>query len=278
MNTKKHLHHIRDEQKRIRTKIDKINKQLKRLESVPGAQPWISFHRVQTIEELKSPFPTLKDALKHDLTVLKSKLRDLNRMALATRVQAANRAREDFRREAYEKLKEAEKDGGPTESELADLRSKAESVLKRYVNILKVNPSEKNMENVLANLEAPLVFGSDSDSGVAGEAFHELSSASEKLVTQREKEFRRTPTSENFDKLLGDKERAMLVGGKTQDRPANFKPANTTHIVARGESLSEISRRYYGNQGYWDVIYMENYGVIGNDPDTIQAGITLQIP
>jgi nucleoid-associated protein YgaU len=278
MQVRQQLHSIRDAQKKIRDKINHIKKQLKRLETLPGTQPWRSFHRAQTVKELKSPFPTLKDALKHDLMVLKSELRNLGRKGISVRIQGADRANKDFEKELEKKLKEAEKDGSLPENELAELRSKAESVVKQYVGILNAAPSEKNIERVLDKLETPLLLGSDTESGTCGEALRAVASAAEKLVVQKEKAFRKNPTADNFDQLLQSKATAATVGGKTQGQPADWKPAQTSHKVIPGDTLSGIAKRYYENMSHWDVIYMENYGVIGDDVRQLRVGITLKIP
>jgi hypothetical protein len=280
MQVRQQIQSIRDAQKKIRDKIEHIKQQLRRLETIPGTQPWVSFNRVQTVRELKSPLPhlTLKDVLKHDLMALKSQLRDLDRKSMTVRVQAADGASRDFEKELEKKLKDAEKDGSLPENELAELRSKAESIIKQYVDILNAHPSEKNIERVLDKLETPLLLGSDTDSGICGEALRSVASASEKLVAQKEKTFRMNPTADNFDTLLQSKDTAQLVGGKTRWQPTDWKPARTTHKVVKGDTLSKIAKRYYGSMSHWDVIYMENYGVIGDDVRQLRVDITLRIP
>lgn len=275
MATSSNLDSTRNEQKRIRQQIAQIKQQLKRVESLPGTQPWVSFERAQTIQELKSSFPTLKDALRHDLLILRLKLRYLNSKA---RILEANKAKQVFDKEVDEKLKDAEKKGVLSEKVIADLLSKAESVLRKFVDILITNPTEENIGNVLVNLEQLVLLGSSADGGAAGEAFRAIARASETIVDQKEKTFRKIPTVDNFDKLLESKKNAKLVGGNPQVQPTGYKPANTFHRVNPRESLSEIARRYYGNSSYWDVIYLENFDIIGNNPDRPPVGITLKIP
>lgn len=86
------------------------------------------------------------------------------------------------------------------------------------------------------------------------------------------------PTTENLDKFLKSKADAQILGGETQKIPAGFIPARTTHKVKLGDSLYSISRLYYGNTGFWDMIFFANVGEIGNDPDKLQIGLVLQIP
>jgi LysM repeat protein len=272
------LQSIRNAQKKIREKIGHIKKQLKRLESLPSSQPWVSFRRVQTVKELKSNLPTLKEVLKNDLKVLTSELHELGREGINVQVRAADAASKDFNKELEKALKAAEKDGSLSGENLADLRFKAESVVKKYVDILRAAPSEKNMERVLDSLETPLLLGSSTESGVCGDALQAVARASEKIVAQKEKAFRNNPTADNFDKLLQSQGTASFVGGKTRLQPANWKPARTSHRVVTGDTLSKLAKRYYGKMSHWDLIYIENYGIIGDDVKKLRVGITLKIP
>jgi|SaaInl7_135m_RNA_FD_contig_21_715496_length_319_multi_4_in_0_out_0_2 nucleoid-associated protein YgaU len=52
------------------------------------------------------------------------------------------------------------------------------------------------------------------------------------------------------------------------------------HVVEPGENLSAIAQKYYGaeNAAHWITIYNFNREVVGDNPDFIQAGISLVIP
>jgi nucleoid-associated protein YgaU len=50
-----------------------------------------------------------------------------------------------------------------------------------------------------------------------------------------------------------------------------------THTVIRGESLSKIAKREYGDEGQWRKIYEANRDKI-EDPDLIFPGTVLRIP
>ena len=54
-------------------------------------------------------------------------------------------------------------------------------------------------------------------------------------------------------------------------RPQRF------HIVRKGETLSEISRKYYGSAGKWRKIFEANRGTV-KDANTVRAGTKLIIP
>lgn len=58
------------------------------------------------------------------------------------------------------------------------------------------------------------------------------------------------------------------------DKP---QPAPRYHTVLKGETLSSISRKYYGTPNHWQLIYKANTSIISN-PDVITPGQRLLIP
>jgi len=50
------------------------------------------------------------------------------------------------------------------------------------------------------------------------------------------------------------------------------------HTVKSGDTLSQISKKYYGTDKKYMAIYKENKKVIGNDPNLIKPGQVLKIP
>ncbi len=55
------------------------------------------------------------------------------------------------------------------------------------------------------------------------------------------------------------------------------QPPSRTYTVVRGDSLSRIAKRFYGDAGLWPLIQEANADLI-RDPDRIQAGWVLAIP
>jgi nucleoid-associated protein YgaU len=49
-------------------------------------------------------------------------------------------------------------------------------------------------------------------------------------------------------------------------------------VVVRGDYLSKIAQRFYGNGNLWPKIYAANKAVIGPDPNLIFPGQSLVIP
>lgn len=56
-------------------------------------------------------------------------------------------------------------------------------------------------------------------------------------------------------------------------------PTGRTHVVQRGETLSSISRRYYGHTGHWRNIWNANkHRLRSNNPNLIYPGEVLVLP
>jgi nucleoid-associated protein YgaU len=53
--------------------------------------------------------------------------------------------------------------------------------------------------------------------------------------------------------------------------------SNRTYVVVKGDSLSKIAKREYGDAAKWSRIYEANQDII-KDPDLIYPGQTLKIP
>jgi nucleoid-associated protein YgaU len=54
-------------------------------------------------------------------------------------------------------------------------------------------------------------------------------------------------------------------------------PAQKTHTVAAGDTLSGLSEKYYGSERYWQKIYEANNSKLAS-PDALKVGMTLTIP
>jgi nucleoid-associated protein YgaU len=59
--------------------------------------------------------------------------------------------------------------------------------------------------------------------------------------------------------------------------PTNITPTGKTYTVVRGDSLSKIAQREYGDAKKWRKIFEANKDVIEN-PDLIEVGQDLIIP
>ena len=70
-------------------------------------------------------------------------------------------------------------------------------------------------------------------------------------------------------------------GGSSTAPAASPQTSSTgsgkTYVVVKGDSLSAIAKREYGDANKWRTIYEANKGLI-NDPDLIYPGQELKIP
>jgi nucleoid-associated protein YgaU len=73
-----------------------------------------------------------------------------------------------------------------------------------------------------------------------------------------------------------------VSAGGSSTAPAAPQPTATigsdrTYVVVKGDSLSKIAKREYGDAKKWRTIYEANKDLI-KDPDLIYPGQTLKIP
>ena len=92
----------------------------------------------------------------------------------------------------------------------------------------------------------------------------------------------RIPASDSATKVSATKA-AKPAGSSPSTTPSAATTAtaggsDNTHVVASGETLASIARKYYGNTKYWERIYSENKGLIGSDPAALKIGQKLKIP
>ena len=64
---------------------------------------------------------------------------------------------------------------------------------------------------------------------------------------------------------------------KTESAPATEQPMLMEYRVVKGDSLSKIAQRVYGDAQAWRRIYEANRDII-DDPDLIQPGQVLKVP
>jgi tetratricopeptide (TPR) repeat protein len=59
---------------------------------------------------------------------------------------------------------------------------------------------------------------------------------------------------------------------------ANPTPGGKRHAVQRGDTLSSISRQYYGSSAKWRDIYNANRDILKSESETLHLGMELRIP
>jgi LysM repeat protein len=72
----------------------------------------------------------------------------------------------------------------------------------------------------------------------------------------------------------------VLAQAPVVRRPPAPPPSPTprTYVVVKGDFLSKIAKKFYGDAGQWQKIYQANKAVIGPNPDRIFPGQKLVIP
>jgi len=183
-------------------------------------------------------------------------------------------------------LLEAEKkmlvnEDDPKAQSLLKAASKAaDKMLEKSIDEANANPSEKTLRVMFGDLAASQLLGSEQEEQLTEKGMKAAVKCTKILKDKTEREFRRVPIKENFKKFLDKIALHQAVGGSYEDplRGVNRLLPPGKYTVVPGDSLSKISEKYYGVPGYWDVIYLANYGLIGKNPDVIRPGITLDIP
>ena len=66
----------------------------------------------------------------------------------------------------------------------------------------------------------------------------------------------------------------QAAAAATRPRSAGVR----THIVGKGESLSQLSLKYYGAEDLWPILYDANQSAIGPNPNLIQPTRRLNVP
>lgn len=70
---------------------------------------------------------------------------------------------------------------------------------------------------------------------------------------------------------------SLLDLDKTSDRPAASGMATELYEIQKGDSLSAIAKRKYGDTSKWRMIYEANRDIIKN-PDLIYPGQKIKLP
>ena len=68
-----------------------------------------------------------------------------------------------------------------------------------------------------------------------------------------------------------------VLSGSSSTAPRPLIPTGKTYVVQKGDSLSKIAKREYGDANDWPRIFEANRDII-KDPDLIHPGQTLKIP
>lgn len=141
---------------------------------------------------------------------------------------------------------------------------------------LTQHPSEKSARQVIraaTNLE---LLG---DSAGTAAALQQTVAWMESQRDAAEKRFRQIPSTENLKLMFQAEAACVEMGGSPiTSPPASLRrvKAGDQHPIVSGDTLSGISRTYYGSFSYWDVLVRANAQLWAN-PDRPPTG-TITIP
>jgi len=279
---KQEIKTIKEAKKRVLEQIKKVEEQLSQVGNLK-AVPWITFKRVYSVKDLAGHHRTLKEALEDDLRKLKENLRKLNlnqhRANLAYSKLEAQKKSKQLRRKISATLKNGEKTGTLSDKSMEDLLAESEKILKAHLDILEAEPNEENIKNVLKEMEVQYSFGADNECAICKQSWNVLKKQSKKISEKASWHFRRNPTQDNIKKMFKAFSNYCQFGGNLQEfSPKGWQAVNTTYKVKKGDTLSGISKKFYKKLSYWDIIYIENYSKIGEDPKKLIINTELVIP
>jgi nucleoid-associated protein YgaU len=152
----------------------------------------------------------------------------------------------------------------------------AKGHLEKARQALSQRPSEKNARQVIraaANLE---LLGDGSGTAAA---IKQTVAWMESQRDAAEKRFRQIPSAENLKLMFKAEAACVEMGGSPiASPPAGLRrvKAGDQHRIISGDTLSGISRTYYGSFSFWDVLVRANEQLWAN-PDRPPTG-TITIP
>ncbi len=116
-----------------------------------------------------------------------------------------------------------------------------------------------------ADIPFEIDFSTDSVRlGQAGQPIQDASQGSARLVGARLPDLPGAPRRMKFRTFLPPKTRT--------------EPVSETYVVKKGDNLTLIAKRLYGDAGQWKLIYDANRKVIGANPNFILPGQVFSIP
>jgi hypothetical protein len=343
-----HVHEIEAAVKGVQAQMENVQRQLKWLAQnhTPDSHPWITFKTVQSVEQLRNPQPSMRIALQQDLSQLREarRLLDLELESARQKSKLANlKAKkysaeqsvkvhaQNFSSRLNEALVKGKAAGEWPKEEIEGILGDGEKVMDEQISLVKKDPSDENIRNMVDTMSTLAVLGGDTARGwdawkgagidrigmsvrkvmksATKENMKELVTRTKdlmfleesentrgvtdyarRLVSKKarekkdkaERQFRSVPTFSSYNEYrecLDDLLR--MEPDWNEGLPQGFRdaPRGTTHIVKPGETLSQISARYYGKPGYWDIILLRNPEALKNikNPNRLLQGLKLVI-
>lgn len=288
MSTSKNPEQIKEEVKvinkaksEVTQKLTSVNDLPKLVGSFSSELPWKHFKTIYSTVSNGGSQKSLRSNLDDITRSLKDQVRKVS-FEFDNKAYSKNQAQEkseQLRRKITEELKKGEESGTLTVETIKSILNESENVLKAHLDVVVTEPTEDNILSALKEIEIQHYFGAEKDCPNSKEAWNTLLKATKTLWEKANWQFRKTPTSANFKKLLQALAINQQLGGNLNYcKPEGWQSVNQSYKVREGDTLSGISNQFYKKTSFWDMIYIENYDVIGDDPDKLKIGVELSIP
>ena len=283
---------LREKKRRILNQIGQIRAKLKEASKEPVDQTIVKNKpdvcstgslQIWCIRQM-----TRRDVLEEDLLRLLQELQVINREIKEYKHKCARRTSRRFHETIHDVITDAEKnfmlnegDYEIPEEDYERIDRAAEIAITNDIQLVTEYPTEKNMGALLGDLTNSYFWGTDNrKEELMKRAWDTLERAGTRNAKQAENDFRNNPSVGNFRRYLKKAANAMRMGGEInllQLSPRRRK-FESTYEVQKGDSLPEISRKFYGHPGYWDLIYFQNFSALGVDILHPRVGVWLTIP
>lgn len=288
MNASKTPDEIKEEAKVIRRANSEVRQILTSAEDLPDLVenfssdlPWTQFRTYYSDGANAGNQKSLRSDLEEITRSLKDQVRKVS-FEFNNKAYSKSQAQEmskQLRLRITEEIRKAEDSGTLSDETLKSILNESENVLKAHLDVLKAEPTEDNIYSALKEIEIQQSLGANSDCPYAEAAWNVMLKATKKIWEKANWNFRKNPTSANFGKLLQAMANNQMLGGNLNFcKPEGWQAVKQTYKVREGDSLSAISNQFYKNFSYWDIIFIENREVIGDNPDKLKVGVELVIP
>jgi len=207
-----------------RRELKAVRKRLRWVaKNVPDSAPWVSLRPAKTIQDLRSPHGSLREALEADVEALLAEIRRLKREAYRDAlagVRAADAKTRGHVQDAVGKLQEGDEEGA--DEAMKKARAQAGGVLRRILEIVSKHPSLGTMENALDKwgkwLEAG--GGSEADPDLAARSHDALLRAALILLRRALRAFRRRQTEARALEAIKRATTAIALGDTSGEAQA----------------------------------------------------------
>lgn len=258
--------------KMIQQRIDRLL--WLRKNRIPGTQPFLRLEKVHTTEAfiqrsqayLSNPQPYQKE-LEEQIRQLRKLLRNLQVTRQKLHSATIRIKIERSKQKIGKSLKDIEKKMFHNENidpgTWATIRETLRQNTNRALSLVKRIPSRQNIKRALTTYADEMAA-----SECTGERFFSVNNTITQAILSRldraEQHFRSNPTYENFEKMYNELEMAQMFQSDVKLKHAGWSPVNAVrHTLEKGDTLSEISLKYYGKACFWDIIFIENARMFG---------------